>query len=89
MIDALDSAHRRPGSSLVDAAIAVRERRRNAGRNLPSRGVGSTLLLKGLEAEHAVVLNADEMNARHFYVAISRASHSLTIFSKSPVLSLR
>lgn len=86
MFDSLSRSLQRPGLSLVDAAVAAREQRRVAGRVLPNRAVGSTLLLKGLESEHAILLNADEMNGRNFYVAISRASHSLTIFSKSPVV---
>jgi len=86
MFDALSRILHRPGMSLVEATVAAREQRRVLGRALPSRAVGSTLLLKGLESEHAMVLNADDMNARHFYVAVSRASHSLTIFSGSPVL---
>lgn len=89
MFDALSRVLRKSGLSLVDAVVAAREQRRVVGRNMPLRAVGSTLLLKGLEAEHAIVLNADGMNARHFYVAISRASHSLTIFSRSPVLQFR
>jgi len=89
MFDALSRVLKRPGVGLLDAAVAAREQRRVVGRALPSRAVGSTLLLKGLESEHALVLDADAMNARHFYVAVSRASHSLTIFSKSPVVRFR
>jgi DNA helicase-2/ATP-dependent DNA helicase PcrA len=74
------------GMNLRDAALAEREAQRMKRRPLPSRGVGSTLLLKGLESDHAVVLDADTMNASNFYVAITRASKSLTIFSSSPIL---
>ena len=86
MFDALSRVMRRPDLTLAGAAVAAREQRRVIGRALPIRAVTSTLLAKGLESEHAVVLNADEMNGRHFYVAISRASHSVTIFSRSPVV---
>lgn len=86
MIEALRRAASRPSQGLVEAAVAIREQYRAAGRPLPARAVGSTLLLKGLEAEHAVILDADAMNARHLYVAISRASRSLTIISSLPVL---
>jgi hypothetical protein len=44
--------------SFHEAAIRMREENRLIGRPLPKRAVGSTLLLKGLEAEVAVVLNA-------------------------------
>ncbi len=86
MFDSLSRVLRRPDLTLAEAAVAAREQRRVVGRAMPPRAVTSTLLAKGLESEHAIVLNADEMNGRHFYVAISRASHSLTIFSRSPVV---
>lgn len=85
MIAALLRANAR-GIDLPAAAVAEREVQRSKGRTLPRRGIGSTLLLKGLESEHAVVLNAGPMNAQHLYVAISRASTSLTIFSNQPLL---
>ncbi|MBO9708092.1 MAG: AAA family ATPase [Caulobacter sp.] len=88
MIDALHRAASK-GVSVTEAAIHVRERHRATARALPNRAVGSTLLLKGLEAEHAIILDADDMNARHLYVAISRASKSLTLFSSSNVIRPR
>ena len=57
------------------------------GRPLPKRAVGSTLLLKGLEADIAVVLNADELDARNLYVAITRGSAKLVVCSKSSTLN--
>lgn len=50
---------------LAEAARRVREENRLLGRPLPKRAVGSTLLLKGLEAEVAVVLNTEGMSAQH------------------------
>lgn len=88
MVEALRRAALRK-IDLYDAAVSVREQHRAAGRQMPKRAVGSTLLLKGLEADHAVILDADEMNARHLYVALSRASRSLTIISASQTLSPR
>ena len=57
------------------------------GRPMPRRAVGSTLLLKGLEAEVAVVLNAGGLDARNLYVAITRGSKALTICSQTRVLA--
>jgi DNA helicase-2/ATP-dependent DNA helicase PcrA len=45
------------------------------------------LLLKGLEAEVAVVLNASALDARNLYVAMTRGSRLLMICSNSPVLN--
>ena len=71
---------------LISAGLAVRERRRHAGRPVPNRGIGSTLLLKGLEADHVLILNADNMNSANLYVALSRATKSVTVFSASSVV---
>lgn len=87
MIEALKRAAARPGLGLAEAAVAVREQYRAVGRALPTRAVGSTLLLKGLEAEHAVILDADAMNPRHLYVALSRASRSVTVISSAQILT--
>ena len=75
--------------TLTEAAAYVREKRANGGRKLGARSIGSTLLLKGMEADHTVVLDADKMKPRDLYVAISRASRSLTVVSRSPVLPIR
>lgn len=68
--------------SLLDAAWLVRNRTRRLGRILPRCAVGTTLLVKGLEFDHAIVLDADNYNARNLYVALTRGSKSLTIVSK-------
>jgi len=75
------------GLSFYDAAIRMREQYRFSGRPLPGRAVGSTLLLKGLEAEVAVILNPTALDARNLYVAMTRASTGLTICSENPALS--
>lgn len=75
------------GLSFHDAAKQVREENRLVGRPIPKRAVGSTLLLKGLEAECSVILHADNLDARNLYVAMTRGSQSLTICSRTPVLN--
>lgn len=74
------------GLTFQAAAIRERERFRHMGRTTPNRAVGSTLLLKGLESDIAVVLEPERMNARHLYVAMTRGSKKLVICSKQPVL---
>jgi hypothetical protein len=88
-IKALQSCEATEGLSLYDAAVRIREQFRFMGRSLPRRAVGSTLLLKGLEAELAVILNADSMNASNLYVGMTRGSHALTVCSSSPILRPR
>ena len=75
------------GPSFRDATVAIREQSRLVGRPLARRSVGSTLLLKGLEADISVVLNAGALNARNLYVAMTRGSRRLLVCSASPVLN--
>jgi len=75
------------GGSLSLAVARAREQNRHHGRPQIRRAVGSTLLLKGLEADTAIVLNPSDMNARHLYVALTRGARSLVICSRTPVLT--
>jgi DNA helicase-2/ATP-dependent DNA helicase PcrA len=85
-IKALWLCHRTTELSFHTAAIRMREQNRFTGRPLPRRAVGSTLLLKGLEAEIVVVLNASVLDARNLYVAMTRGSQKLIICSRTPLL---
>lgn len=68
------------------AATRMREEGRLIGRPLARRTVGSTLLLKGLEADIVVILDADALDAPNLYVAMTRGSTQLTICSRTPIL---
>lgn len=83
---ALNQCDDSPGNRFSDAAIQTREQNRLVGRPLAKRSVGSTLLLKGLEAEVAVVLHADSLDARNLYVAMTRGSKKLVLCSNSRFL---
>jgi DNA helicase-2/ATP-dependent DNA helicase PcrA len=72
--------------TLEMAATQICDENRSLGRLLPRRAVGSTLLLKGLEAEGAVILNGDNLNAANLYVAMTRGSMKLVVCSQSPTL---
>lgn len=85
-IRALELCEGTEGLSFYDAAVRVREQYRLVGRPLPKRAVGSTLLLKGLEAEVAVILNAAGLDARNLYVALTRASQAVVVCSPAAVL---
>ncbi len=82
-IRALQMAESDAGSTFQEAAVAVREQSRALGRPLPRRAVGSTLLLKGLEADVSVILHASNMNPRNLYVAMTRGSRRLVICADS------
>ena len=75
--------------SFADATVREREPNRHESRPLARRAIGSTLLLKGLEAEVAVITAPEEMDARHLYVAFTRGSKKLVVCSFTPVLMAR
>ncbi len=63
------------------AARTIRDDIRAGHRRVARRAVGSTLLMKGLEADIAVVLDASRMDAAHLYVAMTRGAHRLVVCS--------
>lgn len=70
-----------PSFSLSDTAWEARNRIRFQLRRLPDRVVSRTLLIKGLEFDHSIVLDASELDAPNAYVAMTRGSHSLTVLT--------
>lgn len=69
---------------LQDAAAEARTRARHRGRRTHRRTIGTPLLIKGLEFDHAAVLwEPQHFSLEGLYVAITRASKSLTVVSKS------
>jgi hypothetical protein len=83
---ALQFHARTPGGSLLDAAWKVRNRTRHAGRAVEHRTISRTLLVKGLEFDHAIILNAADHDAKNLYVAMTRSSRSLTVLSSTPTI---
>lgn len=67
--------------SLVDALWHAQNQVRHAGRVIARRSVGSTLLVKGLEFEHAIIVHSPNMNRKDWYVALTRATQSVTVLS--------
>lgn len=74
------------GNTFYDAAVQIREQNRLLGRTLPQRAVGSTLLLKGLEADVAVILNADDHGLQELYVAMTRGARRMIVCARSPLI---
>jgi hypothetical protein len=76
------------GMTLKDSIIQVREKNRYTGdKRISHRAVGSTLLLKGLECDHCVILDAASLSLENFYVAVTRGAKSLSIYSNTKTLS--
>jgi hypothetical protein len=72
--------------SFLEAALHTRERNRHHGRPVSRRAVGSTLLLKGLEADVAVILQPEQMDACNLYVALTRGARRLLVCSRHATL---
>jgi hypothetical protein len=71
---------------LASTAWYVRDRARRFGRRPEHRVISRTLLVKGLEFDHSVVLNADELTPKEMYVAMTRGSRALTVLSGEPMI---
>ena len=68
------------GATLSEAANLYQREMRHTGRPISHRKlIGTTLLVKGLEYDHAVILDADSLDAKDLYVAMTRGAKSLTI----------
>lgn len=81
-----------PDVSFLEAAKRIREQQRVLGRRLPTKAVGSPLLLKGLEGDVAVILDASDFdrdaakNRKNLYVALTRGSRKLVVCSPTHLL---
>lgn len=79
-----------PELSLEEAAEMYQREFRHCGRPVGRRKlIGTTLLVKGLEFDHAIVLDATSLSRKELYVALTRGARSLTIISTEPVLDPR
>ncbi|WP_121633344.1 UvrD-helicase domain-containing protein [Tropicibacter alexandrii] len=78
--------------SFLEAAKRIREQQRVLGRLLPKKAVGSPLLLKGLEGDVAIILDASDFdrdatkNRKNLYVAMTRGSRKLVICSPTHLI---
>ncbi|HEV7246168.1 MAG TPA: UvrD-helicase domain-containing protein [Shinella sp.] len=69
-----------------ELAMAVREQQRVVGREIKGRAVGSTLLLKGLEADVAVLLDTSSFSAQNLYVALTRGARKIVVCSETCII---
>lgn len=73
---------------IEEAMIGVRNSIRRYGRRLTGRCIGTTLLTKGLECETVVIVDAHKIICeRNFYVAVTRATKKLYVFTETNILS--
>lgn len=75
------------GLSIRDAIWRRRDLMRKIGRHPPPRCLSTPLLVKGLQCDHGLILNTGEFKqAEWLYVALTRASQTLTVLAPSSVL---
>jgi DNA helicase-2/ATP-dependent DNA helicase PcrA len=77
-----------PTLQLDDAAFQVANARREKGRILRNKSVGSTLLLKGLEFDRVVITQDACENRHHWYVALTRGTRSVRVLAPSVSFSI-
>lgn len=76
-----------PSLTLAEAAEKFQSEFRHVGRPVGHRRIiGTTLLVKGLEFQHAIVLDAAALSKHELYVALTRGSRSLTVLSSASIL---
>ena len=77
-----------PDLTLWEAAERYHSEFRYRGRPVGRRRlIGTTLLVKGLEFDHAIVLDAASLGRKELYVALTRGARSLTIISTRATLN--
>ncbi len=82
IIHCIDLTLRNNNMSVYDAMKSVKDRLRHQGRKIKGKGIGTTLLTKGLEFDTVIVWEAHKFeDKKNFYVAISRACRKLVILS--------
>lgn len=76
------------GNSVNESMVESRNHFRRVGRKVYGRCIGTTLLTKGLEFDTVIILNAQDFSCpKNLYVALTRASKRLVVFTSKPVLS--
>lgn len=76
------------GISAIESIERNRNLLRQKGRKIQGKGIGTTLLTKGLEFDTVVVLNAHRFTDRkHLYVALTRCCKQLIIISNDNILN--
>ncbi|HCI54782.1 MAG TPA: AAA family ATPase [Bacteroidales bacterium] len=76
-----------PEESLKNIARKYLETYSIIGRKVYRKTISRPHLIKGLEFNHAILLDADALKPKELYVSLTRGSNYLTILSKQRVLT--
>ncbi len=69
--------------TLEHAAWDIRNQYRFYRNRIPKRCISRTVLLKGLQCDHVIVVRPELFDKKNLYVALTRASSKVTIISNS------
>jgi len=87
LTESLEEAHFNK-ITVYEAMVNKRNRIRRNGKKIYGNCIGTTLLTKGLEFDTVVLLDAHKYKCpKHLYVAMTRASKKLIIFTNNPILN--
>jgi DNA helicase-2/ATP-dependent DNA helicase PcrA len=89
-INALRDANEKPDLGFRVALRRLRNQTSHIGRRLARCSVGSTLLVKGMEFDHAVVVHRGGprgFTLNDLYVAVTRGARSLTVLSDTDTIT--
>ncbi|MEO6135772.1 MAG: UvrD-helicase domain-containing protein [Ginsengibacter sp.] len=76
--------------SVLEAMNDKRNMIRRIGRKIYGRCIGTTLLTKGLEFDTVAILNAQKFKCpKHLYVAMTRASKRLIVFTNNSIETVK
>lgn len=82
----LSTACNAPGVTFAEAAERLRASRRH-GRTRPlDRVAGTPLLVKGLEYDNALVVDAHQLSREELYVALTRGRRTVAVLAEAPTL---
>jgi len=74
--------------TVYEGMISHRNIIRKVGRKVIGKCIGTTSLTKGLEFDTVAIMDAHKFDCpKHFYVALTRASKKLIIFSESELIT--
>lgn len=74
--------------SVYDSMVNNRNTIRRVGRKIYGKCIGTTLLTKGLEFDTVAIIDAHMFKCpKHLYVALSRASNRLIVFTNNQTLA--
>lgn len=75
------------GTTLKEVADQYQREFRHRGRPVAfPKLIGTTLLVKGLEFDHAIILDAASLSTKELYVALTRGAKSVTIISAARLI---